>query len=293
MSLIPRSVNEKNIKDPLKQWYFRQEGMAYRVVPINQKPELPGTRATIERSIMYKNMMEKFWFRNLGPDSDIYLVENIRRMMGNFRNNFVTLASAYMRVADELEQKVKANQVTNRDSARQLVNSYRDSAKAVLDSSAQFISDDVAPIPSYIFAQKGHWYAELSQNDFDTREEALYNLRMGKQRALDEIQYKGGGVSMQDNNVRALNRVMSIYQRTLNMPDKALEIAEILASYAQGRQRRYFQQMIQRLQQQQQRNRQDTARGDTTDTAAAPAGRQAPATPQPQPTPSDLTEPQQ
>ena len=72
--------------------YFQQEGLAYRVVPYVTKMNdgLPGG---VESDIMYDNMMHKFAWG--GVDKyDVYLDENIMRMVVNLRSNFARLASA-------------------------------------------------------------------------------------------------------------------------------------------------------------------------------------------------------
>lgn len=70
--------------------YLQQEGLAYRVVPFNTKTDdgLPGG---VQPELMYDNMMNKFAWG--GVDKyDVYLDENILRMVTNLRSNFARLA---------------------------------------------------------------------------------------------------------------------------------------------------------------------------------------------------------
>jgi hypothetical protein len=70
--------------------YLQQEGLAYRVVPYVMKQDdgLPGG---VQPDIMYNNMMTKFAWG--GVDKyNVYLDENILRMVTNLRSNFARLA---------------------------------------------------------------------------------------------------------------------------------------------------------------------------------------------------------
>ena len=69
--------------------YFQVEGLAYRVVPVeNSKDDMGGRIAT---DIMYDNMMNKFKWGGVETPG-IYMDQTILRMTYNFRNNFVRLA---------------------------------------------------------------------------------------------------------------------------------------------------------------------------------------------------------
>ncbi len=85
--------------------YFQLEGMAYRLVPIHTEHEdaLPGR---IDTDILYDNVMNKFYYRNLN-DPEIYLNEDNRRMAMNFRSNFGRLAGALVH-ENKLDSALKA-----------------------------------------------------------------------------------------------------------------------------------------------------------------------------------------
>ncbi len=74
------------------QNYFQIQGLAYRVVPVYTEPDR-GMLGSIDTEIMYDNMINKFRWGNI-QDPDVYLDDNILRMVSNFRNNFGRLAEA-------------------------------------------------------------------------------------------------------------------------------------------------------------------------------------------------------
>jgi len=72
--------------------YFRQEGLAYRLVPYEAK-SYDGQEGEISTDIMYKNMMETFKWGGL-DNPKAYADEGVQRMAMNFRNLFSRLANA-------------------------------------------------------------------------------------------------------------------------------------------------------------------------------------------------------
>ncbi|MCH2448643.1 MAG: DUF2723 domain-containing protein [Gracilimonas sp.] len=70
--------------------YFRTEGKAYRVVPKNFGT---GRDGHINTKI-FTDRLEKFQFREWN-NPDVYLDENIRRMLSNYRFSFMALAMEY------------------------------------------------------------------------------------------------------------------------------------------------------------------------------------------------------
>ncbi|HUX94411.1 MAG TPA: DUF2723 domain-containing protein [Bacteroidales bacterium] len=73
--------------------YFIQEGLAYRVVPVKSAvtEDGRGEFGMIDTEEMYNNLMNRFRWGN-ADDPDVYLDENNRRMFGNFRRVFASLA---------------------------------------------------------------------------------------------------------------------------------------------------------------------------------------------------------
>jgi hypothetical protein len=79
--------------------FFVQEGMAYRIVPINTGPRSDGEFGIIDTEVMFDNMMNKFEWGN-AADSSVYLDENNRRMFSNFRRLFGNLAIELLEKGD-------------------------------------------------------------------------------------------------------------------------------------------------------------------------------------------------
>ncbi|HLN21310.1 MAG TPA: DUF2723 domain-containing protein [Bacteroidales bacterium] len=73
------------------QKYFVQEGLAYRVVPVKTEDGNKEDYGTIDPEIMYDNMMNNFSWGNADYPS-VYLDENNRRMLSNYRRLFGELA---------------------------------------------------------------------------------------------------------------------------------------------------------------------------------------------------------
>lgn len=80
--------SQMNLQD-----YFRTEGKAYRVIP--RKMEHESTTGFIDTEIHARRFRE-FSHRNWA-DKDVYLDENIRRMMGNYRYNYLQLAEQFIK----------------------------------------------------------------------------------------------------------------------------------------------------------------------------------------------------
>ncbi|MEO1022029.1 MAG: DUF2723 domain-containing protein [Bacteroidota bacterium] len=73
--------------------YMRTEGKAYRVVPKDlENPS--GFGGVIADAELHRQTFNKFSFQNWN-DPDAYYDENIRRMLGNYRYNFLQLAEQY------------------------------------------------------------------------------------------------------------------------------------------------------------------------------------------------------
>lgn len=89
--------------------FFVQEGMAYRIVPINTGENEEGDFGIIDPYVMYENMMNKFKWGN-AADSTVYLDENNRRMFSNFRRMFGALGKSLLEAGDT----VKALEVTRK-----------------------------------------------------------------------------------------------------------------------------------------------------------------------------------
>jgi tetratricopeptide (TPR) repeat protein len=89
--------------------YFIQEGLAYRIVPVRTDAPEQGEYGMIDPVVMYDNMMNKFEWGN-AADPGVYLDENNRRMLSNFRRLFGNLGKALLQSGDT----VKAVQAARR-----------------------------------------------------------------------------------------------------------------------------------------------------------------------------------
>ena len=89
--------------------YFIQEGLAYRVVPVETESPERGEFGMIDPLVMYDNMMNKFKWGN-AEDPKVYLDENNRRMFSNFRRVFASLSRELLVTGDT----VKALEVAHR-----------------------------------------------------------------------------------------------------------------------------------------------------------------------------------
>jgi len=73
--------------------YFQLEGLAYKVVPIKTKNSSFGSEGRVNSDILYDNLMNKFKWGGLDKNADkIYLDQNNRRFIMNFKSSFKSLA---------------------------------------------------------------------------------------------------------------------------------------------------------------------------------------------------------
>jgi hypothetical protein len=85
------------------QEYFQLQGLAYRIVPIQHTP-VERQLGSIDTEILFDNMVNTFRWGGIS-DTTVYLNENIRRMLSNFRNNFGRLANACIAEGDTIRAK--------------------------------------------------------------------------------------------------------------------------------------------------------------------------------------------
>jgi len=123
------------------QKYFRLDGLAYRLVPIESNGD-EGQVGSIDSKILYDNFMNKFKWGNMA-DPKVYIDENNMRMLSNFRNNFARLA----------EQLINENKV--------------DSAVAVLDKSFKVMPVEQIPL--------SYWATSLIEQYYRAKQIAKAN----------------------------------------------------------------------------------------------------------------------
>ncbi len=71
--------------------YLQQEGLTYRLVPVRNK-SADGLPGKVNTELMYNNVMN-FWWGGIDKQ-EVYLDENILRMVSNLRSNFARLANS-------------------------------------------------------------------------------------------------------------------------------------------------------------------------------------------------------
>lgn len=76
--------------------YLVQEGMAYRLLPIQKPSEM---REMVNTELMYDNVMNKMQFRGL-DDPGAFLNEDYRGFVQNHRSMFTTFADALVQEGD-------------------------------------------------------------------------------------------------------------------------------------------------------------------------------------------------
>ncbi|MFW6100920.1 MAG: protein O-mannosyl-transferase family, partial [Bacteroidota bacterium] len=76
--------------------YFRVEGLAYHLAPVRAESTDDQQPGEVNTDVMYDVLMNKFKWGNI-EDPDVYLNEDNRRMLINFRNQFGRLADALIR----------------------------------------------------------------------------------------------------------------------------------------------------------------------------------------------------
>jgi hypothetical protein len=83
--------------------YVVQEGNAYRILPV-MNPKRFDQQELVNTTVSYKNMMEKFQFRNLDR-SDVYYTADYRNFVLNHRSSFNSLAEAFIVNGDSTKAK--------------------------------------------------------------------------------------------------------------------------------------------------------------------------------------------
>ena len=86
--------------------YFQLEGMAYRIVPIENTSH-NSQSCPVRADVAYNNMMNKFGFGGIKENPSIYLDENILRMTMNLRGNYARLAQSLIEKGEK-DKAVKA-----------------------------------------------------------------------------------------------------------------------------------------------------------------------------------------
>jgi Protein of unknown function (DUF2723) len=82
------------------QEHFQLEGLAYRLVPMKNRSNIPGTYGRVAADTMYRNVTERFLWGNMDTEEEVYLDDNIQHMTTNLRLQLANLADALMNKGD-------------------------------------------------------------------------------------------------------------------------------------------------------------------------------------------------
>ena len=137
--------------------YFQVQGLAYRIVPVMTQSYYPNTGG-IDTDIAFENMVNVFRWGGI-DNPDVYIDENVMRMLSNYRNNFGRLAEA-------------------------LISEGRtDSAKVVLDKCLQLMPDEIIPYDIFTLSMIESYFI-LNETD-----KALEMTNRLKDNTLNELDY--------------------------------------------------------------------------------------------------------
>lgn len=82
--------------------FFIQEGMAYRIAPVSIDRQDRSEFGIIDPYVMYDNVMNKFRFGN-ADDPSVYLDDNNRRMLSNYKRIYANLGKEFLALGDTLK----------------------------------------------------------------------------------------------------------------------------------------------------------------------------------------------
>ena len=186
--------------------YFQLEGLAYKVVPIKAKNNIFGSEGSINSDILYDRMMNKFKWGGLDKNPDkIYLDENNRRFIMNFKSSFYALA----------HQLIKEGK--------------KEKAEKVLDKVTGLFPNDLSPYGYYDVLTADLYYK------IDKPEKGTTMLKTAAENYREELAYY---CSLKDKYLATMGddvgRLGALYQEVLNTlyKNKQSETANIYALQA-------------------------------------------------------------
>ncbi len=167
--------------------YLQLEGLAYRVVPL--KSETPQANT----DILYDNVMNKFKWGGLDKNPDgIYLDENNRRFLMNFKSIFRDLSNAL------------------------IAENKKDSAEAVLDKCVGLFTNKMSPYSYYDLLIAKNYYAI----DKTQKGDSVFNIIFDN--LMQEVDYYN---SLEDVHIMGIaddyGQTLSIARETIRILEKA------------------------------------------------------------------------
>jgi hypothetical protein len=174
--------------------YFRQEGLAYRVLPL-RKPQVPDmydqTIGHMDLDLTYQHLLKDFRYRNLDR-ADVYYDENAFRMLYNYHNTFYRLARTCANRMEELERENNAlraqalSGVTESMIAANVreIDSLKARAKEVMLFAEEKLPTRTLPPDPFLIIRSGIMYDRIG-----LPEQAVAAFDYGKERALSALSY--------------------------------------------------------------------------------------------------------
>jgi hypothetical protein len=187
--------------------YFQMEGLAYRIVPYAAAGDM-FSRGGINSDVMFDNMVNKFRWGGVN-NPDLYLDENVLRMLGNFRSSFARLA------------------------LQLIVENKKDSARITLDKCLEVIPDKVVPYNVYnVLIVEGYYQlgetekanqmvAGITKNVY---QEMAYFTSLGK-KYMNNLMYEKRVAFYTLDEIKRM-------ATTYNQPELAKEMEQKMQEYA-------------------------------------------------------------
>ncbi|MEO0897606.1 MAG: DUF2723 domain-containing protein [Bacteroidota bacterium] len=229
--------------------YFRLEGLAYRILPVDNKPAkgaadpyFPKFPGAPDLEKMTENMTEKFRYRNL-DNPDVYYDENIVRMISNYHSTFNRLVNGHLIMANNLESANKImsdsisaegiDPIVKADFEMKLaanaarIDTLKSKANDIMDFRKEKLPYDVLVPPLYLISQTGVLYQRLGRTP-EAEEAFVY----AKERAVESIRYQRNarGTSQPDFQYLYPLQLLQRHYSTTGQTDKLTELTEEMKS---------------------------------------------------------------
>ncbi len=217
--------------------YFELQGMAYRILPIRTKDtESAQGLGRVNLDVMYDNLMTKFRFRGLN-DPNVFLGENTEKMVGNFRNSFFWLATAYLEAADKLEQKLP-QETRAREKAdpaiKEKIDLYTRRAREVIQYGAKSITEEAVPMSMSNLYLTAMVYDRL--NDKKAANEMLERARIRANEYLAFLlEHNSMTYDDQNDYLMVLERIMQYRLANAEVVEAAKVAGDLCRYYPEGR----------------------------------------------------------
>lgn len=206
--------------------YFQLEGLAYRLVPIENQPQ-SGTPTRLAYDILYKNLMEKFKYFNMKGKKTFFMDEKSVLVPQNLQNVFVQFAS-------DMEQtnrnyRTELNLLENptdgmpsppegrKEWLTQRIKQNKERSIKILDKVFEEIPESILPMRS-----QTKYYAALTYYDLDEKDKGVHHMTELYQRNLAMAKY----LYQFDGRKQFTPYAMSMYSEAIQFIDLAKQSFE-------------------------------------------------------------------